>query len=143
MPFSSYLIVMIGGALGTLARYGISVAALPISHRFPWSTLVINVAGSFAIGFFGALTLAHGRYPAPENLRLFVMVGLCGGFTTFSSFSLQTLELLQGGAFSRAALNVVASVMLCLLAVALGHYAAAKLNGDAKRIAQILIEEEA
>ena len=71
------------------------------------------------------------------------MVGLCGGFTTFSSFSLQTLELLQGGGFSRAALNIVASVMLCLLAVALGHYAAAKLNGDAKRIAQILIEEEA
>jgi fluoride exporter len=78
MSFTTCLFVAIGDALGTLARYLISVAALPISQNFPQGTLGINILGSFVIGFFGTLTLAHGRYPVSENARLFVMVGLCG-----------------------------------------------------------------
>lgn len=87
MSFTTCLIVAIGGAIGTLARYVISVLALPISGELPWGTIAINVTGTFIIGFFGTLTLTHGSHPVPENIRLFVMVGLCGGYTTFSAFS--------------------------------------------------------
>ncbi len=142
MSFTTCLIIMIGGAFGTLARYAVSVLALPISRELPWGTIFINISGSFIIGLFGTLTLAHGRYPASENMRLFVMIGLCGGYTTFSSFSLQTLDLLRGGAVVRAAVNIAASVTLCILAVAAGHLVASHFNGDATQIAQISIEEE-
>ncbi len=143
MSFTTCIIVMIGGALGTLARYAMSVWALPISRDLPWGTIIINIAGSFLIAFFGTLTLASGKYPVPENLRLFVMVGFCGGYTTFSSFSLQTLDLLRAGAVTRAMVNIGASVVLCLCAVALGHALAARMNGGATQIAQVAIEEEA
>jgi CrcB protein len=133
---------MAGGALGTLARYLISLVALPISQSLPWGTIIINIVGSFIIGLFGTLTLAHGRYPVSENVRLFVMIGICGGFTTFSSFSLQTLDLLRNGAVVRAAINVVGSVVLCVLAVALGYTIAAQLNAGARQVAQSQIEEE-
>ncbi len=143
LSFTTCLIVMAGGALGTLARYVVALLALPISRDLPWGTILINITGSFVIGFFGTLTLAHGRYPAPENVRLFVMVGLCGGYTTFSSFSLQTLDLLRGGAVVRAGINIAVSVALCILAVTIGHLLASHLNGGATQIAQIAIEEEA
>ena len=142
MSPATCLYVMIGGAFGSLARYLVSVWALPVSRDLPWGTIGINVAGSFIIGFFGTLTLTQGRYPVSENWRLFVMVGICGGFTTFSSFSLQTLDLLRGGAMLRAGLNILLSVVLCIGAVALGHLAAAQLNGGAQQIAQTSIEEE-
>ena len=141
--FYTYLLLAIGGAIGTVARFGISVLAMPISRQIPCGTLIINVLGSFIIGFFGTLTLAHGKYPVSENARLFVMVGLCGGFTTFSSFSLQTLDLLRGGAVLRGCANVVLSVVLCIAAVAVGHMLAAQLNGGEVAIAQTEIEEEA
>ena len=143
MSFTTCLLVMIGGARGTLARYAVSVLALPISRDLPWGTILINVAGSFVIGFFGTLTLAHGRFPVSENIRLFVMIGLCGGFTTFSSFSLQTLDLLRSGAVLRASINIVASLLLCIGAVAVGHTVAAHVNGGARQIAQAAIEEDA
>jgi CrcB protein len=143
MNFSSFLVVTLGGALGSLARYLISALALPISRELPLGTLIINVLGSFIIGFFGTMTLANGKYPVSESLRLFVMVGLCGGFTTFSSFSLQTLDLMRGGYMGRALFYVVASVVLCVLGVGVGHALAARLNGGAFDIAQIVIEEEA
>src|SRR4051812_1089831 len=97
MSFTTCLWVMLGGALGTLARFGLSLLALPISRELPWGTIIINVTGSFVIGLFGTLTLAQGRFPVSENVRLFVMIGLCGGYTTFSSFSLQTLDLMRNG----------------------------------------------
>ncbi len=142
MSFSTVVVIMIGGALGTLARYLLSVLALPISGSLPWGTILINIAGSFIIGFFGTLTLASGRFPLAEPVRLFVMVGFCGGFTTFSSFSLQTLDLLRSGETLRATINIVASVALCVTAVAVGHAVASRSNGD-PRIAQMVMEEEA
>ena len=141
MSFTTCVMVMLGGALGSLARYLIALIALPISKNLPWGTILINIAGSFLIGLFGTLTLANGRYPVPETMRLFVMIGICGGFTTFSSFSLQTLDLLRSGAFMRALINVGVSVVFCIVAVAAGHYIATAFNAD-KRIAQIEIEEE-
>ena len=140
MSFTTCLIVLLGGALGTLARHAVSVAAAPISGSLPWGTIIANVSGSFLIGLVATLTLAQGRFPAPEGLRLFVMVGFCGGYTTFSSFSLQTLDLLRSGALLRAGINVAGSLILCLLAVWLGHLAGAQMNGGGPRIAQI--EEE-
>ncbi len=142
MSFMNCLVVMAGGALGTLARYLISLAALPISGRLPIGTIIINVTGSLLIGLFGTLTLADGRYPASDSVRLFVMIGFCGGYTTFSSFSLQTLDLMRAGGLGRATANVLVSVILCVGAVALGHMMASHLNGGARPIAQAAIEEE-
>ncbi|MFC3323636.1 fluoride efflux transporter CrcB [Mesorhizobium cantuariense] len=143
MSFTNCLVVMAGGALGTLARYVISVLALPISGPLPWGTIIINVTGSLLIGFFGTLTFSSGRFPVSETLRLFVMIGICGGYTTFSSFSLQTLDLIRTGGLAKAALNIGLSVVLCVGAVALGHLMAARLNGGATQISQLNIEEEA
>src|SRR5262249_52075903 len=137
------LVVILGGAIGTFLRYAISVLALPISRELPWGTILINITGSFVIGLFGTLTLASGRYPAPENVRLFVMVGICGGYNTLPTVSLQTLDLIRSGAVVRAAANVALSVVLCVAAVALGHTLAAHFNGGATAVAQIDIEEEA
>ncbi|HVN00860.1 MAG TPA: fluoride efflux transporter CrcB [Caulobacteraceae bacterium] len=120
----------IGGALGSVARYGCSsLAARLVGETFPWGTLVINVVGSLVIGFFATLTGPDGRLLVAPGARQFVLVGLCGGYTTFSSFSLQTLNLLRDGDMLRAGGNIVGSVALCLVAVWLGHVLAAALNG--------------
>ena len=125
----TYLWIAAGSALGGMARYACSsLVAGWFGQAFPWGTLIINVLGSFVIGFFAALTGPDGRVLAPGDVRQFVMVGVCGGYTTFSSFSLQTLTLAQDGAFVRAGLNVGASVVLCLIAVWIGWAAAASLN---------------
>ena len=120
----AYFWVMIGSAIGGLFRFAISRWMAAVSMQFPFGILLINVLGSFVIGYFGTLTLQSGKYPVSDNLRLFAMVGLCGGFTTFSSFSLQTFDLLRSGAWGRAVANVVLSVVLCLAAVAAGHLVA-------------------
>lgn len=126
---STYLWIAFGGALGSIARYAASNgAALLFGHDFPVGTLLINVSGSFVIGFFATLTGPDGRFLAPDDIRQFVLVGLCGGFTTFSSFSYQTLALAQDGEFVRAGANVVGSVALCLAAVWLGYVAGAAIN---------------
>ncbi|MDR6668914.1 fluoride efflux transporter CrcB [Rhizobium sp. 1399] len=143
MSFYTCLIVMAGGALGTFARYAVSIIAMPISRDLPWGTVIINVTGSLIIGLFSTLTLANGRFPASDNMRLFVIIGLCGGYTTFSSFSLQTLDLLRSGAAVRACINVAASVVLCIGAVALGHLIATRINGGVPQVAQTAIEEQA
>jgi CrcB protein len=117
----SYVWVTIGSAIGGLLRFAITRAIPSAGSGFPYGTVLINVIGSFVIGFFGTLTLQTGKCAASDNLRLFVMIGVCGGFTTFSSFSLQTFTLLQAGGWGRALANVVLSVVLCLGAVAAGH----------------------
>jgi fluoride exporter len=124
----SYLWVTIGSAIGGLLRYAITRLTIPISQGVPWGTVLINVLGSFIIGYFGTLTLQTGRYPASDNMRLFVMVGLCGGFTTFSSFSLQTFDLMRSGSWGKALANVVVSVVLCVAAVGAGHMLAYRSN---------------
>ena len=120
----SYLWVTIGSALGGLLRYAITRWTLTLSTTFPFGTIFINILGSFVIGYFGTLTLQSGKFAASDNVRLFVMVGICGGFTTFSSFSLQTFDLMRTGAWGRALANVVFSVVLCVAAVAVGHFLA-------------------
>jgi protein CrcB len=125
----TYLWIGLGGALGSIGRAWLSVAVARITGpQFPWGTILINIAGSFIIGFFGTLTVTNGRFSVPPDARAFVMVGICGGFTTFSSFSLQTLELFRDGRMAQALGNVALSVVLCLLAVTAGHYGAAGLH---------------
>jgi CrcB protein len=125
----TYFWIAVGSALGGMARFGCSsLVANWFGQTFPWGTLIVNVAGSFVIGFFATLTGPDGRVLVPSDLRQFVMVGFCGGYTTFSSFSLQTLSLVQDGEIARAGLNVGASVALCLISVWLGYVAAAALN---------------
>jgi fluoride exporter len=126
---ASSVAVGIGGTLGCLGRYWIAelFAALGIT-AFPWATLFVNVTGSFLIGLIATLTGPDGRLLVAPELRQFWMVGVCGGYTTFSAFSLQTLTLAQGGEWAKAALNTLLSAVLCLLAVWLGHSTAAALN---------------
>ncbi len=91
----SYIWVAIGSAIGGVARFWCSgVAARLFGETFPWGTIIVNVAGSFMIGFFATLTGPDGRIFAGSLTRQFVMIGILGGYTTFSSFSLQTLNLL-------------------------------------------------
>jgi fluoride exporter len=119
----SYLWVLVGSGLGGLLRFIIGKLALPLDAAagFPIGTIFINILGSFVIGYFGTLTLHSGKYAVSENLRIFVMIGICGGFTTFSSFSLQTFDLARSGTWGKALANIVLSVVLCLAAVAAGH----------------------
>jgi CrcB protein len=125
----TYLLVALGGALGSTVRYWMSgLIAGWVGQTFPWGTLVINVSGSILIGAFATLTAPDGRIFVPGEWRQFVMVGICGGYTTFSSFSLQTMTLAQDGEWLWAGLNIVLSVALCLLGVWLGHAGAVLIN---------------
>ena len=121
------LAVALGGALGSLARYWLALL-LP-GGTLPWATILANVSGSLVIGLVATGTAAGARLALGETGRLFLMVGLCGGYTTFSSFSLQTLTLLQAGRVGPALANVALSVLLCLAAVWLGAVAGATLGG--------------
>jgi len=122
--------VIIGSALGGMARYGVSgTVARRIGETFPWGTLTVNVVGSFVIGLFAALVAPGGALGGERMVGAFVMTGVCGGYTTFSSFSLQTLNLARDGEWPRALANVVASTVLCLLAVWAGFALAALIPG--------------
>ena len=124
-----YCWIAIGSALGGIARYWCSgVAARLFGETFPWGTLLVNVTGSLLIGFFATLTGPDGRIFAGSTTRQFVMLGILGGFTTFSSFSLQTLSLAQDSEWLQSGGNVVGSVVLCLIAVWLGHLLALSIN---------------
>ncbi len=125
----TYFLIAIGGALGSVLRYGVSgMIANWAGQSFPWGTLVINVTGSFVIGLFATLTGPDGRVFVPGEWRQFFMIGICGGYTTFSSFSLQTLSLAQDGEWFWAGMNIMLSVALCLFGVWLGHAGAMLLN---------------
>src|ERR1700686_1508543 len=118
----TYFWVAVGGAIGSMARLWLSVhVALLTGLGFPWGTILVNILGSLVIGFVATLTGPNGRVVMPVDAQAFVMVGLCGGFTTFSAFSLQTLELARDGRLLCAGANIMLSVVLCLSAVALGH----------------------
>lgn len=121
--------VAIGAAVGGVARYGLSgLIARSFGETFPWGTLVVNVAGSFLIGLVAVVTGPDGRLLVGTTARQFMMVGVLGGFTTFSSFSLQTLTLIQDGEWLYAAGNVFSSVLFCLAAVWLGAVAGNAIN---------------
>jgi CrcB protein len=104
------------------------MVARQFGETFPWGTIIVNIVGSFIIGFFATLSGPDGRLLVGTTTRQFVMIGLCGGYTTFSSFSLQTLNLVRDGEWFAAGANIALSVVLCLFAVWLGHIAAATLN---------------
>ena len=117
-----YILVMAGGALGTGARFWVSGFVSERSGElFPVGTLVVNATGSFAIGFFAAFTDPEGAFLASPRLRQFFMIGVCGGYTTFSSFSLQTLDLVRDGDWFKAGVNTLLSFVLCLAAAGLGR----------------------
>ncbi len=133
---ASYVLIGLGGALGSLLRAWVAMAMARLTGpAFPWGTILINITGSFIIGFVAALTATDGRTQGLTELRTFLMVGFCGGFTTFSSFSLQTLDLARDGRAGQALGNVGLSVVLCLGSVAFGHYAGTALTPGRERAA--------
>ena len=126
---SGLVSVILGSALGGMARYFMSgFVARRVGETFPWGTLIVNITGSLIIGFFATLTGPDGRVYASSLMRQFVMIGICGGYTTFSSFSLQTLNLMNDGEWFRAGGNVVLSVVCCMAAVWAGSVLASSLS---------------
>jgi CrcB protein len=123
------ILIALGSAIGGLARYWLSgVVAERFGQTFPWGTLIVNATGSLVIGIFAALSLPEGRLLISPRTRDFVMIGVCGGYTTFSSFSLQTLRLAQEGEWLHAGGNILLSVALCLIGVWLGYAAGQLIN---------------
>ena len=117
-----YLWIALGSALGGAGRYWCSgVIARHIGETFPWGTLTVNVVGSLLIGLLATVSEPDGRVLMSTTLRQFFMIGVFGGFTTFSSFSLQTLNLVRDGQWVPASLYILGSVALCLVGVWLGH----------------------
>ena len=124
-----YLWIAVGSAAGGIARFWASgVVARLIGETFPWGTMVVNVVGCFIIGFVASLTAPDGRLFLGSTARLALTAGFCGGFTTFSSFSLQTLTLMNDGEYLQAGGNIGLSVVLCLAAVWAGSAVAASIN---------------
>jgi CrcB protein len=125
-----YLLVAIGGALGSVARYECSgLVARLVGGTFPLGTMVVNVSGAALIGFLAALSIPEGRIMLVPSGRLFTMTGICGGYTTFSTFSLETFNLVRDGEWLQASANALLSVMLCLVAVMIGYVAGLKITG--------------
>lgn len=111
----AYLAIMAGGAIGAAARVWLSsLVASRIGEAFPWGTILCNVLGCFVIGVFWAFTGVNGTFVVPLIVRQAIVLGVIGGFTTFSSFSLQTMILLSTGQWPQAIGNVIFSVMACL-----------------------------
>jgi fluoride exporter len=124
-----YLMVGLGAALGSVARYLCALLSLlTLGPAFPWGTLAVNVAGSFLIGLYFTLTEPDGRLLASPATRQFVLAGFCGGFTTFSIFSLETLWLFERFGALIAGGNIVLSLVLWLAAVTAGHRLAVRIN---------------
>ena len=123
----NYLWVAIGSACGGMARYACSGLGALVSETFPWGTLFVNVLGSLIIGALVVLIPPDGRFLIADA-RAFLMIGICGGFTTFSSFSLETLNLARNGEWASAVSYTIGSVVLCLVAVWLGYYGATAMG---------------
>ena len=131
-----FLWVGFGGALGSMARFGAALLTVRylgerLGETLPWGTLAVNIAGSLAIGFLSGLATPDYGWLGQPSGRHFLLMGVCGGFTTFSSFSVQTLRLIQNRAWVLAGINVVGSVVVCLAAVWAGHLLAVAV--DARR----------
>jgi CrcB protein len=125
----AYVLIAIGSALGGMGRYFVSgVVTTLTGGTFPYGTMLVNISGCLVIGFFATLTGPDGRWLVGTPARQFVMIGLCGGYTTFSSFSLETLYLARAGEWMSATANAAGSVVLCMLSVWLGFIAATAIN---------------
>jgi CrcB protein len=125
----AYVLIAIGSALGGMGRYFVSgVVTTLTGGTFPYGTMLVNISGCLVIGFFATLTGPDGRFLVGTPARQFVMVGICGGYTTFSSFSLETLYLARAGEWMSATANAAGSVILCILSVWIGYIAATALN---------------
>jgi CrcB protein len=125
----SYISVALGSIVGAVARFLVSVLFVSqFGDGFPWGTLFVNVTGSFVIGFYAALTGPDGRLFVSARQRLFVMVGICGGYTTFSAFSLETLRLVQSGKAQTAFVYLLVSAITWIAGVWIGHVLASRLN---------------
>ena len=123
-----YLWVALGGALGSVGRFAASsLVARAAGGALPWGTLLVNVAGSLLIGVAAGLWLSDGRLAVPVEARAFLIVGILGGFTTFSAFSLETLNLIRNGEWLWGVANAAGSVALCIAVVWLGHAGGAAL----------------
>lgn len=114
MPF---VWVFLGGGLGSLCRYGISRVLAPWQSIFPYATLAANALSCIVLGAFVAFTL---KSQLNESLKLFAMVGFCGGFSTYSTFTNETWQLLEAGNLSLAALNILGNLFVCLACIGLG-----------------------
>lgn len=125
--FGLYAWIAAGSVMGGLARYLLSLL-IQFGSPFPWATLFVNVTGSFIIGFYNTLSGPDGRLFASAQQRQFVMTGFCGGYTTFSTFSLETIRLLGSGNEQTALMNIVVSLVTWIVAVWLGHLLANRLN---------------
>jgi CrcB protein len=125
---ASYFWIAFGGALGSAGRFWMNGVISRYWETFPMGTMVINILGSFAIGLFASLTGPEGRIFVPPLGRQFFMIGVCGGFTTFSSFSLQTLQLIQDNQWGKAGANIILSVVLCLIGAWAGYALGTMLN---------------
>lgn len=126
----TYFWIALGSALGGMGRYAISrEVVLRVGETFPWGTLVVNVTGSFIIGLLAAISGPDSRFLVSPNARNFLLVGICGGYTTFSSFSLQTLELIRNRDFGEAFGNILLSVGACIAAVAIGFILGTGISG--------------
>jgi CrcB protein len=116
-----YVFIGLGGFLGSIARFGLaSVIQTRTESLFPFGTMAVNITGCFVIGLL--MTLFQERIIVSENIRLFLIIGLLGGFTTFSSFSYDTFAMFRSGNFFGAGVNVIVSVMSCLIATWAGYY---------------------
>jgi fluoride exporter len=116
-----YLLVFAGGGIGASARYWLSGAVYRfLSTDFPYGNLVVNITGCFAIGLL--MTLMEERFLSDPGLRIFLMIGILGGFTTFSSFSYETVTLLRDAEVLRASVNIFASIIGCLAATIFGMF---------------------
>jgi CrcB protein len=122
-----YVCVAVGSVCGGVARYLASIL-LDLGSGFPWATLFVNATGSFLIGFYAALSGPEGRILASARQRQFLTTGFCGGYTTFSTFSLETFRAWHMGETRLAALNIGVSVVSWLLAVWVGHVLAGRIN---------------
>lgn len=118
--FTGLILVGLGGAIGSVLRFLITLALENYSRFLPWGTIAVNITGSFVIGMGAAWLLSAGKMQ--ETIKFFLLIGLCGGFTTFSSFSLQNMQLLQEGAFGRLAVHIAISALGCLLATVVGYH---------------------
>ena len=116
---SQIVAIASGGAVGAVLRYWVSTWVYALSGRgFPYGTLAVNVLGSLVMGFLFVWLLE--RLSNDLTLRAFLLIGLLGAFTTFSTFSVETLNLIESGQLARALVNVLLSVVLCVAAAALG-----------------------